>query len=250
MATILALQEQLRMQSAAKAVAAGGIPPLITVTTQVAAPAGNPPPAPALTRPVPGSTPAAAPVPAVVPPAPAVIPGILHTPAPGVAAGMGQSVTFNGNASAPAASAPSTPLTADKWYAVVIGRTPGNTGVYKDYTTVAPMVVGVSGAVFRGSFATKAEADSYLASVASIPVLTTPKRNQKWYVVVVGQDPQYQGVYNNWPKVASKVLGVSGCIYQGGFRTQPEAKVYLAQCLAPAPQVTPPVPASCLRPLM
>jgi hypothetical protein len=39
---------------------------------------------------------------------------------------------------------------------------------------VAPLVVGVSGAVYRGGFKTKVEAKSYLASLMAIPVIATP----------------------------------------------------------------------------
>jgi hypothetical protein len=57
---------------------------------------------------------------------------------------------------------------------------PSNAGVYKDYANVAPLVVGVSGSVFQGGFQSKVEAQSYLASIASILALTTPSQSQKW----------------------------------------------------------------------
>jgi hypothetical protein len=76
-----------------------------------------------------------------------------------------------------------------------------------------------------------------MASVMGIPAVTTPSRRKKWYVVCVGQDPGDRGVYNNWPEVAPKVLGVSGAVYQGGFQSQSEAEIYLAS--VPAPSTTP-----------
>jgi hypothetical protein len=85
----------------------------------------------------------------------------------------------------------------------------------------------VSGAVFRGGFKTKVEAELYMASVMALPVVTTPTQKQKWYVMCVGQDPNDRGVYGTWPEVATKVMGVSGAIYQGGFKTQAEAELYL-----------------------
>jgi hypothetical protein len=224
MATVSALQEQLKKQSAPSDGSQGGIPPAITVTTRAAAPVPSP---------APGGTSATA-------GAPLGVTGILHSPALGATAGSGQTVTFQGR-TAPVLP-PVVPLAAEKWYAVVVGRTPSDTGVYRDYATIAPMVVGVSGAVFRGSFGTKAEATAYLSSVSSIPVLTTPTRAKKWYVVVVGQDPLDRGVYDNWPEVAGKVLGVSGCVYQGGFRTQLEAETYLTQCPATSSKPTQPTP--------
>jgi hypothetical protein len=81
-----------------------------------------------------------------------VLPGILRNPGPAV-----------------------TPqATPDRWYAVVVGRDPRDTGVYKDYANVDPLVNGVSGAQFQGGFKTKVEAESYLTSVVSLPVGATP----------------------------------------------------------------------------
>jgi viroplasmin and RNaseH domain-containing protein len=86
---------------------------------------------------------------------------------------------------------------SDRWYEVVVGHNPRDTGVYKDFANVDPLVTGVSGAVFRGPFETKAEAESYLSSMVSLLVAATPSRQQKWYVVLVGQDPTNQGVYRS-----------------------------------------------------
>jgi hypothetical protein len=77
-------------------------------------------------------------------------------------------------------------------------RTHTRSGVYQDYAKVAPLVVGVSGAVFRGGFKTKAEAESYMSHAMAIPVTTSPSpRKQKWYVICVGRDPRDRGVYEN-----------------------------------------------------
>jgi hypothetical protein len=133
-----------------------------------------------------------------------------------------------------ASTPPTPPRSVPRWYAIVVGKVPSDTGVYSDFSQVGPKVTGVSGAVFRGNFKTKEEAQSYLSGVASIPAVSTPTRKQKWYVVSVGQDPSDRGVYDNWPEVASKVVGVSGAVYQGGFRSQPKAEDFLARTMMPA----------------
>jgi viroplasmin and RNaseH domain-containing protein len=99
---------------------------------------------------------------------------------------------------------------ADRWYAVVMGRLPSDAGVYQGYATVAPLVIGASGAVYRGGFKTKVEVELYLASLMAIPEITTPSLKQKWYVIAIGKNPSNRGVYDNWPEVAPKVMGVSG----------------------------------------
>jgi hypothetical protein len=53
-------------------------------------------------------------------------------------------VSFAADTATPGSLTPSLPV-ADCWYVVVVGRTPSNTGVYQNYATVAPLVVGVSG---------------------------------------------------------------------------------------------------------
>jgi hypothetical protein len=61
---------------------------------------------------------------------------------------------------------------------VVVGRDPSDTGVYKGYANVGPLVTGVSGAILQGGFKTKGEAESYLSSVISLPTSATPTRRQ------------------------------------------------------------------------
>jgi hypothetical protein len=276
LATIAALQVLLQSHSASgnvdtieatsalqPVVATHSIPPAITVPTPMLALGGasQPPSSQILTPatpPLPPTTQGAplivttptlagvAPTPA--PPGnamPATALGILHpsttphTPQVSFAASTGSAAPI---------SSMGTP-SADRWYAVVVGRSPSDTGVYKDYANVAPLVVGVSGAVFRGGFKTKVEADSYLASVVSIPVTTTPTRKQKWYVITVGGDPSDRGIYDNWPDVAQRVLGVGGAVYQGGFQSLPEAERFLNQAgptaahqSGPAPSLAPHTP--------
>jgi hypothetical protein len=234
MAIIASLQEQLRVQLAIQPTsvpppAAGhGIPPAITVTLPMT-PAIGALQTPGLpVAPVGPSTPAQPPP---LPPAPTAPAGILRSTTP-VPAPTG-----------PVAPPPSTP--ADRWYAVVVGRDPSDTGVYKGYANVGPLVTGVSGAILQGGFKTKGEAESYLSSVISLPTSATPTRRQKWYVVCVGQDPSDRGVYDNWPTVALKVVGVAGAVYQGGFKSRSEAKAFLASTPRPTPAPAPaPLPAT------
>jgi hypothetical protein len=225
LAMIASLQEQLRLQTSsagpvsgaiphgrpAPASLTGGIPPAITVTTPMRTHLG------ALGNPgAPGTPLGTTPSPA---PAASATPGVSFAASLSTAGTAAQpGATATGDA-APVLSA------ADRWYAVIVGRTPSDAGVYQGYLTVVPLVVGVSGAVYRGGFKTKAEAESYLGNIMAIPVTTTPSRKQKWYVIAVGQDPSDRGVYDNWPDVAPKVMGVSGAVYQGGFKSQSEAEV-------------------------
>jgi viroplasmin and RNaseH domain-containing protein len=116
-----------------------------------------------------------------------------------------------------------------------MGKVLSENGVYTNFSQESPKVTGVSGAVFRGNFKTKEEAQSCLSGVGSIPEVSTPSRKQKWYVISVGQDPSDKGAYNNWPKVASKVVGVSRAIYQGGLRSQPEDSLACTQMPASTP---------------
>jgi hypothetical protein len=123
-----------------------------------------PPPAVPAPEGRPGPDPGPAPTAAQ---ASAVTPGIFHTPAPVGGPGPNTAapgVSFASGTSNTRVSA-SGPPGSDRWYAVVVGRNPSDAGVHQDFVVVAPMVVGVSGAVFRGPFKTKVEAESYLASV-------------------------------------------------------------------------------------
>lgn len=49
-----------------------------------------------------------------------------------------------------------------KWYAVVVGRSPHDTGVYSLWRDVEPRVIRVSGARHKGNFKTKADTEAYL----------------------------------------------------------------------------------------
>jgi hypothetical protein len=84
--------------------------------------------------------------------------GILHAPTPVLppVPGNTHTVTFAGNSvSGPPASA--------CWYAVIMGCTPSDAGLYQDYANVTLLVVGVSGTVFLGGFK-KVDAESYMAN--------------------------------------------------------------------------------------
>lgn len=262
LAMIGQLQEQLRLQSVPTSLTPpltaddpsspprGGVPPAITVTNPSIGQIGAPrTPIMRAHEPKGPSTPGAT----VIAGAPQTAGGTADPPtagslpptpsaAPSPAFATGQSP----GPPAPSVSFASTPLeslpSASRWYAIVVGRVPSDTGVYSDFSQVSPKVTGVSGAVFRGHFKTREEAQSYLSGAASIPAVSTPIRKQKWYVVSVGQDPSDRGVYDNWPEVASKVVGVSGAIYQGGFRSQSEAEDFLARTPMPVATPTPSAP--------
>jgi hypothetical protein len=249
-ATIAYLQEQLRVSGVTSTAGAptpgatGGVPPAITVTLPVTAPAGAVPlPAGGPSTVVPPGTGGG---PAATAAQPAAGTGILRGPSSTPTTTL---VSF-GSGLAVGSAAPGTPAPggSDRWYAVVVGREPRDTGVYKDFANVEPLVTGVSGGVFRGPFKTKTEAESFLSSMVSLPVATTPSRRQKWYVVSVGQDPTDRGVYGSWPEVAAKVVGVSGAVYQGGFKSQAEAEAFLARSPMPGPAPAPrPVPGTTAR---
>lgn len=76
----------------------------------------------------------------------------------------------------PSAAPPPAPrpaLKTKRWYAVAIGRYPEDTGVYDSWAEVDRRVTGVSGAVHKGRFKTREEAQAYLDHAMG---LTSPGR--------------------------------------------------------------------------
>jgi hypothetical protein len=214
-----------QMPTVAQAPIAAQVPPISPYLAAVLAPTLRVAASGATTTPVPVVT-----TPRVPPPVPPSIPA---------------SVSFALGANPPAGPVPHT--TPQKWYVVVVGRNQGDTGVYNNWGLVGPMVTGVPGAIFKGGFKTRAEAESYLANAVAIPVAPTASRRPKWYAISVGRDPEDRGVYDSWPDVASRVVGVDGAVYQGGFDTRNEAEVFLARLPGPPPSfatqaATAPVP--------
>lgn len=103
---------------------------------------------------------------------------------------------------------------------------------------MAPRVLGVSGSEYQ-RFTTYADAKAYVDTDPSGSG-NLPTVSPKWYVVFIGREPEDTGVYSSWAAVAQRVLGVSGAIYQGGFKAESEANHYLqgllhGQGAAPAP---------------
>jgi hypothetical protein len=283
MATIALLQAQLQLQTIETNPPAPGtiqgVPPAIQVPT-IAGPGGLPVPGPPatvvpappaaphhVTTPTPVSTlggplvltPGPFPPPVVTTAAPAgnasvpvpSVVGPVTPPAVGAVIPTGSAVTFSPGTSGGPTVAPPTPpsiSTTTKWYVIVAGKSPGDTGVYASWAQVAPLVNGVPGAIFKGGFRTKVEADSYLANAVGISVVSSPSRRKTWHAISVGRDPEDRGVYDSWPEVASRIGGVSGAIYKSGFQTKDEAELFLARSHAPPPQQLTPTQAQHARP--